>query len=505
MPGAENSATTHLHPRGVMSNRGNVRYLTFIGVLWSLPVILTLLSRSENEIIFSTLLAGVFSVGVAIIRPASVLLAIPFFSLLAPVGGFYTFAGVQNVLSDWFFLILIPQILILLYVKKRAQMFRKSGRNSTAMQLFPMLMLFIISCITGLIFSTLVSGKPFIYVIQLVIIYLYFKLYADSERLHSLIINSWVVATFLGTLVLIQSVLTGKLLLNFAMKDSEQFIEVDAIEFFRASYYYAGFHFAVGISFVIMFFRIMLSKQNIFKFISNIIVITFLGLALVLMFNKSAILAMLITIIMIYFYLLSRFKKELFRQSLFILVIIVFFVAALVNYVGRYLFVSAELMMGGITSGGSLITRFQVVQSALLAYTSYPIQIIIGMGPTFIESGNQLISSQFKVSSVTGGLEGTVDSGWVFYFIELGAISLILFIILIVKSLKIMFGYIKGAGYITICNSPPLWIFGGIMFTVIELFTQTLGYSKIFWFPFQLILMAFFYHSYFKSSKSSIL
>ena len=499
MSGQRNPATPFLHSAVAASNRSNWRYLTLIGMIWSLPIVLTLLSRSEKEIMFSTLLAGIFCIGLALVRPAAVLLMIPFFALLAPVGGFYSIAGVRLILTDWLFLVLVPQILILLYMKKKLQIFGKLRKHHASMQLFPMLLLFIISSTTGLLFSMLDSGKPFIYVIQLFIIYLYFMIYVDSEKYISLIINSWIMAIFLGALVLIMSFLTGKILLNFAVEDSKQFIEKGTIGFFQASYYYAGFHFVVGIAFVIIFFRIMLSKNNRFELLINTMIIAVLGIALVLMFNKSAILAMIITVLMIYFYLFSRFKNELARQSLYIIIIIMVVVVALINYVGSYLFVNVDLMMGGFTSGGSILTRFEVVQSALAAFVSYPIQIIIGMGPTFIESGNQLIASRFKVSSVTGGIEGTVDSGWVFYLIELGSVSVFLFLTLIVKSLKIIGGHIKSAGYLNICNSPPLWIFGGIMFTVIELFTQTLGYSKITWMPFQFMLMAFFYHRKFKA------
>ena len=100
-----------------------------------------------------------------------------------------------------------------------------------------------------------------------------------------------------------------------------------------------------------------------------------------------------------------------------------------------------------------------------------------------------------------GYYEGTVDSGYISYLIELGLINFILLLYLLFKSLKMSYkASIEGLINYDSKNNISLYMYISMIFLCIALFTQMLGYTKTAWFPFQIILIGYFYKINLKKS-----
>ena len=147
-------------------------------------------------------------------------------------------------------------------------------------------------------------------------------------------------------------------------------------------------------------------------------------------------------------------------------------------------------LLASIENLSSLSVRFIVYKVALLEFISNPIGLIFGMGPDFLESANSI---SFKALD-NGYSEGTVDSGLISYLIELGLINFCLLIYFIFKSIKKSYkDSIKNLINNNSKSNIPLYIYISIIFLLIALSTQMLGYTKTSWFPFQLILIGTLY------------
>ena len=490
------------NPRQPSYAAGKTLDFTFIVAAWSLPVIFTLLSVGDQATSVCTLFVAIASVALASVRPKTVFMVLPFFALLAPIGGFYGFSGFRFVLTDWLFVLLTAQIVLLIISNKKKRTFWTAESVSDVLLLLSMLVLFIGSTLAGLMSATLVSGKSLLYAAQFILIYLYSRLLAQTEETWLAIINAWVVATFFAALVLIEAYLSGKLLVNFALPESDEYIQqVNVTYLVRASYFYAGFHFVAGIASQALVFKIAFAKQGAIGLLLNLAMLVVLILALIVMANKSALIGLLLATLATLMIVYLRWPDAYTRKGLMhffvgalALPIVVYFVS---NFVAAYS--DRELLSESLVSAGSLETRFEVWYNAFAQWFTFLPQIFVGMGPNFFEDGNQSIAEEFKVSIDTDFVEGAIDSGWLSYLMEVGILFFSLLMILFIRSMNSLIKYARNASWEIISDSPFLSVFGGLVFTAIALSTQSLGYSKVAWLPFQLILIGLYYHSGAKS------
>jgi hypothetical protein len=262
---------------------------------------------------------------------------------------------------------------------------------------------------------------------------------------------------------------------------------------FRADYYYTGFHFVVGLSTVILLFRVLLGERS-GRRIASAAAIVLLTIALLMMLNKTAILSIALTLAIV-FTVISRGLP----RGMLLRILGGFTVFAVGSYVliskvllGSLGEVQRELWGQSAVSTSSLAIRLSVYVSALDNWTSRPIQVLLGMGPDFLDrSGDVGLMELFRRSSATRLAEGTVDSGWISYLIELGVISFVALGTLTVLATKSAYRRVIHARLVAVDGTLAVTVLAGLVFVTLALSTQMLGYTKVTWFPFQLLLIAF--------------
>ena len=146
-------------------------------------------------------------------------------------------------------------------------------------------------------------------------------------------------------------------------------------------------------------------------------------------------------------------------------------------------------MIDRFTSSSSLVARIEVYTTSFSQWLTNPIQIFIGMGPDFLDtSGVPEKAINFKKSLVTGIEEGTVDSGWISYLIELGILSFSILVLLFYKATKASYQRFKFQNKALLISPTGIYVYACLLFIIVTLSTQMLGYTKTSWFPFQLLL-----------------
>jgi hypothetical protein len=471
------------------SIRAATRQVRWIAAAWALPVVLLVLPNAgEGAVTVTALFAAVISCVAIVNQPCAVLVALPFFALLSPVAGFFDVGGVQILLSDGLFVLLGIQLLVLA-VTNRVQLGRSlSAQLGTFIALF-----YVLSTLVGALTGTLISLKPLLYIVQLAIIGLYTKTFAITDGDWKAIINSWLIATGLGAVLLINAFLSGRSLSSFEAPTGVSAIDRTTLEYlFRADYYYTGFHFAVGLSIVILLFRVLLGERSRQR-IASVVAVVVLTIALLMMLNKTAILSIALTLVIVFTLIFPSLPRGMALRTLG-----GFMLFALGSYVliSKVLFgslgeVQQELWGQSAVGTSSLGIRLSVYVSALDNWTARPIQVLLGMGPDFLDrSGDLGMMELFRRSSATGLAEGTVDSGWISYLIELGVISFVALATLIALATHSAYRRVIRARLMAVDGTLAVTVFAGLVFVTFAMTTQMLGYTKVTWFPFQLLVIA---------------
>ena len=472
----------------------SLSFIRYITILWAIPVGLTVLSINPSLIEGFTIAASLISVCFTILNPNYVLIILPFFALLSPIAGFFNVFGIPLLLSDFVFVLLIIQVLSLSFISKMPINNKPLGILFSLMAFF-----FIFSILFSNIFGILISIKPILFLLQFFIIFFYTVQYSNDEKNWLKIIDSWLNATLLGSVILIYAFSNGTNLTNFNTDDANHNLEKNNLVYlFQASYYYAGFHFILGISIIIVITRIILSKLD-FVLLINVAKLLLLFIALLLMFNKTAIISVIVAFIaLILLFVSLNPKKYLLFFIIFLSILTVVCVFAFQQLLSSQFDNSqSSLFLERANSISSLSTRFNVYITAFKSWLSYPVNMVFGLGPSFLDGlGKESIAQNFTES------EGTVDSGWISYLLELGFISFFILIYIFKYSISSLITYINKVGKNVNYHTAAIYIVGALFFLVVALFTQMLGYTKTSWFPFQLLIIGCMNHKYCNTSNN---
>lgn len=473
---------TNLNSAPLSSITSEFQYLIIIGALWSIPVGMSLLSITQQIVFASMIVAATISGAMILTKPKVALVALPFFTLLSPVVGFLDIFDARVLLSDLLFIFLGIQMALLIY-KMRTRL-----RSSFSRLMGLAGILYLTSSIIGLSVGTLMSWKPIVYLLQLVVVYFYTATLATEEKDWAMVINAWLVAAFLGALLVIQAYMTGQPLVDFKSGLDPQAINFESLRYlYRASYYYTGFHYVLGVAIVTLSLKVIVCTSNFTRLLILAVLLVFLT-ALVMMATRTAIFSVAIAIGAVLFLSSYVQKKRIFRVLLMFTILAIgsfLLFGGLVQYIGEY---QADQWIVRFTGGSD--ERWAVFTQALTSWFSYPLQVLMGMGPDFLEgSGDTAMSAAFKLSTVTGTSQGTVDSGWISYLIELGIVSAAVLVALVVRSITALLKYLKQTSEANILDTQAVYVLGSLFFIVVALATQMLGYTKLTWLPFQLLII----------------
>ena len=422
------------------------------------------------------------SIGISFSNPHNHLIVLPFLAFLSPIAGYLSFG---LLFSDIYFLFLTIHI-IWLYLIGNFQI----TANRIFYILLTILFISIISLIIANLFGFLNSLKSLLYLIQLILIYFLTTNYSSTKKWRNKLFLSWAATVILGSILIINSYFEGIQLIDFQNGFQNNTNLSDISYFFRASFFYGGFIFSLGIVILWSTIKLLFSKSFFHKliFLTSIFVCLF---ALFLTFNKTTFSSIALSF-MVFIFISFRFLDSSLQRKL----IITISVFSLITFLGmNSLSKSIETdqmkyLLETISNLSSLGSRIDIYKVSLAKFLDSPMGVLIGMGPDFIESENAL---EYRKSSRYGFYEGTVDSGFISYFIELGIISFCLLMYLFLSAIKRMYSQTIIALTNHDFDNISLYIFISLIFLLFSLPTQMLGYSKTSWFIFQILIIGSLY------------
>ena len=456
-----------------------------MALLWTVPVFMKLISINASIVSIVAVTITIYCFKIIIFRPFSVLITLPFLTLISPMLGYFNIIIGNILLSDLFFLLIVLQMIVL-FIRK------KNLINNFKISKFFLLLtvLFIFSLLFGLAMGAIIGFKPILYLLQLYVIYYYTIKYSTEDVQKQKIINAWIYASILGCFILFQAFISGQNLQSIII-DEKQFVDDKSKlqNLFQATYYYAGFIYLVGIAALLSLIKFILIGGRIKKLLHFLVFLLFF-ITLILMNNKTVIFSFLFVLSIIQISLIANGfinrKKFIINSCMFFTIFVLVMVPIFLTFIDENQY---KLMIDRFTSSSSLVARIEVYTTSFSQWLTNPIQIFIGMGPDFLDtSGVPEKAINFKKSLVTGIEEGTVDSGWISYLIELGILSFSILVLLFYKATKASYQRFKFQNKALLISPTGIYVYACLLFIIVTLSTQMLGYTKTSWFPFQLLL-----------------
>ena len=461
--------------------------IMILGIIWSIPVLGMLGSLSNDYVSMLTYIAGISTFILIIIRIQYSVYAIPFIVLLAPMGGYISILNIKLLLSDIVFILFFVQYFYLIQSKKIK--FRYSAKIK-----YTTFLIFIcfVSVSYGLVVRNLISPMPYILLLQIIIVYSLTRYYVDQGWKASYIFDSWTLATLLASIVLIISYYNGVDLQLFDKSNTRMLAGREsnsiATYFIRGRYYYVPFHFVLGVA-ILTIFNFYHNRPYGVKLLYIISIIIFL-ISMIILQNKTLIVALIASLIIYHLFITTRkyySREKRYFISIFTFILTIAPIVVLYRFVNSMFSNQVQLWYIRLSGISSLKERLFNYSEALSQWLDYPIALIIGMGPDFLNSsGNPDITGGFKKSGEKLTV-GTVDSGWVSFFIEIGFLGgVILIIIFMNQIIKFIRLKINQPGDININQLINI----STIFFAISLLTQMIGYTKLVWLPVQVMAIS---------------
>lgn len=469
--------------------------LVIFGALWSILVGMTLLGVSQAIISVATQFASLLCFGIMIKYPSTTLIGLPFFALLAPVGGFLKLAGLSAVVTDWL-MVGIGFYVAVFYRGRVGKAEAGFTRGSIDKYLQLMILVYLISCLVGWGLGSLISLAPLYYLLVYFLIYYYYSRFSGTYANQQTVLDAWCLASVLGAAILLHAFWGGRVLVNFSTDDADITVDRFSIEYlFQATYYYAGFHFIIGMLSSGLMVRFIFSRESLRIKVLIILALMIFFTVMAVTINKTAIVAALMSFIVAYGMIAVRLGRINVLVVFLLPLVLLYFIYFLSDQFGSILYESSDQYIFSVTSASSFLVRLEVWTNALLELFRNPWFIPFGLGPNAIENGNQEISELFKISRATGGLEGALDSTWLTYLVEFGVFGFLLIIGIFYRCAVNLIYALRNMSEDQVVSPVFVMSFAGLVYLVFAFISQSLGYTKISWLPFQMLLIVSAYGS----------
>lgn len=400
-------------------------------MLYFTPIFFLAIGVDEKYVQVCTVLSISISIIISI-KNNSFIYLIPLILILSPLAGkldIYSF----NYLSDLIFLILLAKIFLCKYFKIKVP-------NKT-------FCILLITIFMGMIINNLfyveINEKIYLFIIQILLIFIIFELEINTLKNNYILLNSIAISGFFGALISLHYYNAGVNLINIHSG-------LDVFENFdRATYYYAGLPYVAGISFLFYFFKILESRKNL----TSIPMLIILAWYLYTSKNKTTIASLFFT-----FFILAYIKSKKTTMAILLFATFTLFM------------VDTGIDLSFISS---LLVRFEVWENAINKFFMSPVNSFFGYGMGYID--NAAGASEFTKSILTEVSEGNVDSTYLNWLIDFGLFSFsIIILILAINFLKFI-DFLEPNTSLKDIN-----IMSILCYTLFWLFTQSIGYGKIF-------------------------
>jgi hypothetical protein len=455
--------------------------LRAVVLIWLLPVLFTLAKASASVILTATTAAFVFCVCMQLLNSYTLPYILPFIALLSPMTGFIKLGGASLLYSDLLFPLLAVQtslIVISRPPKRIPKLFFLLG------------VMAIVATIAG-VATGLSWLKPLLYLLQMALV-VFFTLRAVKDPYDlALLLNAWIAAAAMGSAILLQAYFEGRSLILVQEIVQERTVStIDLVDLFRSSYYYTNFHYVLGLCIVWLALRLLLPSTILQRFWA-LAASSFFVLALISTANKTSIFSTGLALALTVLLLLHRYSREMFKvMSIAVLPAIAVFSLAAWNFT-QFVGGQTELISSRLVDANSFFVRLEVFHQALNVWVSSPLNALLGYGPSMLEGPtNSNLSVLFKTSAVTGAAEGALDSAWLSYLVELGVPCVLLLVALFARGILNSLRGLRNCPRLDEYAFAEASLFGGLVYLVIAMSTQMIGYSKISWLPLQLLVVS---------------
>lgn len=484
--------TLGFEPQAIGQRVRQGRFLAVAAMLWAAPVLATLVEADLSYVLLFTSLAAAICAAAILRRPQRALIALPFYALLSPMTGLLDIAGSQVLYSDLLFVLLLAQAAFVV-----VPALGRSASQGSSGYFIALVILFVVSVAIGLASGYLISAKPLVYLLQLILIFVYTRAYVCTPEDWLEVLWSWIVATAFGSVILLQAYSAGRNLDNLKEGDLVPAAAADdLLSLFRATYYYSGIHYVLGLGIVWLLMRLVFPAPLRLR-LAQVLGLLLLLLALIAMVNKTAMAAVVLAATVTMVVLLGHFKQQMLKAILWMAALATVGSATLGwQYYQLSQETQLDLIVDRLGSSSSLSARFDVYAQAMQLWISSPTGVTVGFGPDFLDnSGDPTYATPMKVSKESGYEEGTVDSAWLSYLIELGLPGAFLLALQFGKSMKQAVHKLKSSATLDRNAYAAATLIGGLSYLAIAMTTQMLGYSKTSWLPFQVIFVSFMAHA----------
>ena len=455
--------------------------------IWAIPIAFQVLGYSRETLVPIVMLCGLAGILCSIYLPESTLLSIPFLALLAPIAGDITLIGQTRIWTDY----LVPvYFCIAVYFQIAKRKNKSAFTKREFIFLLCLIFLYLISFSTAHINHRLPLTEPLYYLACFLLIFWLFKTTATSLLVCKKILLAFQIAVCLGCLLVIYAYLAGQQLL--LVRSDENYASIAAEQFFRpethrrATYYYAGFHFVLG---MLISGNLLRLQHGLDGKTTKALLWLQCGLLLttaLFLNNKTVLYAVLLS------WLISLWFTKPKLSSLVFTIVLVFFVVGIFlsfENITRTISYSILNPLDAVTETSSLNIRTEVWQNALNTFFDSPRIWCFGYGPSVLEIGDPQISNMILVSQKSGGKENALDSTWLTWLLELGVFSFLFLVTGLIYLLKTL----RKAGKTLLKTSPYsnfyYTICGGLLYCVFAFVIQSIGYAKISWFFILFFLM----------------
>ena len=229
---------------------------------------------------------------------------------------------------------------------------------------------------------------------------------------------------------------------------------------FRASYFYTNIFLVLGAALIANFY-INYRSLTLRLLVSILLIYT-----IFIMFNKTILIGLILTIVsMILINSRSILKSVcvLFLVSILILLVVI-------NLDDKHAILT-----------GSFSARLVIIDNAFHLLFNDTQKFLFGLGP----DSTILLNNNFMKG--IKDLQGTIDSGFMVYFVEFGLIFLLIFLWLIFMHIIKFIGLRCSTLNLSILSK----VFLGILILVtLSLFTQRMGSSKVMWIFIQILALS---------------
>lgn len=297
----------------------------------------------------------------------------------------------------------------------------------------------------------------------------------------SLIENAIVFIGAIVSLVVIVAFISRINLSDFLAFSRGNISELDKMKHFfpKGTFFYNNIFYVLGISLIISFAKVLIQPNKIFSMI--IFSITFFGL--IVLFNKTAFIALAVALAYLVYVSRKYIPKKVMISVFALVAISMVSMAEFIKF-----FKDSDKPVSKMIHLESLWARTSIFDSILKGFSEYPAALFLGYGPESllrIPYTEDRIIALMKTSK--NGVEGTLDSAIMSYFVEYGLFFLCLylsiFLVAIIKGLKTSYFNVNNAAQ----GMAPIYGGACFVYTFLCNFTQVLAVGKIAWVVFFLL------------------